>query len=182
MRAAAAIVTLGLILSLSVQAQVPFPDSCEVSPWDEAGQFLGTPGTACHFDEVTFIIRDVGGNPVPGAFVQVLFEGCDDAWLIQPLEGFTGGVGELVLNPSAGGCDDCGVRVRANGVTIRLYPLVRTTDWDGTSGNGTMTGADFSFFATAFKVTQDTCADYNGSGTVTSADFALFACAFALAE
>lgn len=182
MRTVAAMVTLGLVLSVSVQAQVPYPDSCKVSPWDSIGYFMGTPGTACNVDEVTFIIRDIGGNPVPGAFVQVFFDGCDDAWLIQPLEGLTGGTGELVLNPSAGGCDNCGVWIRANGVTIRVFPRVRTTDWDGTSGNGSMTGADFSFFATAFNVTQDPCADYNGSGTVTGADFAIFACAFALAE
>jgi hypothetical protein len=78
----------------------------------------------------------------------------------------------------AGGCEDCDVIVRANGVTIAYYQKVRSPDWDNSAADGIVNVVDFAFFATSFLVSQSACADYNNDGVVSAVDLSLFAPAF----
>jgi hypothetical protein len=120
--------------------------------------------------------------PIEGADAEIDLSQCSNL-CIDPVEdglsGITGPDGTVTLNPRVGGCEDCIVLIKASDVVIALYTRVVSTDWDGSRADGKVAGADFAFFATAFKQTQDTCADYNGDGLVSGPDFAIFAASFA---
>jgi hypothetical protein len=184
--------TILLFGSIHVSANNPDPDLSTVEPWDTYEQAFVAPGDGglrTNIDEVTVTVVNDEGDPIEGATVVIdvgqggggLSEECPNLCIdpIDPgLEATTNALGIAVLNPRVGGCDICTVIVRANGVTIAVYDFINSTDWDGSAADGAVTGADFSFFATAFKTTQDACADYNGDGDVTGSDFSVFATSF----
>lgn len=185
----AALLILG---SAGVMAAVPDADNSSVEPWDTYGQAFVAPGGGSplltNVDEVTVTVRNSDGDPISGAEVLIdlgqgsgLTDECPNLCLdpIDPgLTGVTNTSGIAVLNPRVGGCDNCSVLVKADGVTIAFYDSITSTDWDGSAADGAVTGADFAFFAAAFKSTQDPCADYNGDDAVTGTDFAFFASSF----
>lgn len=181
---------LALMIALVGPALANIPDeansTCE--PWDTNGCALISPGTPAEgkssVDCVTITVRNSDGDPIAGSEVVMDFGDCNNlCWCDPPaISGTTGADGVVVICPSGGGCEDCSVVIRADGVTICSYGAVRSPDWNGTECDGLVTGADFAFFATAFKVTQDTCADYNCDGPVTGIDFAIFATAFAFGD
>lgn len=190
----ATIICAVLISSGAAQAldDVPDPDLSSIEPWDDFGRAFVAPGgespLATNIDAVTITVVNSEGNPIIGAPVLIDFAGgaptggdCANV-CIDPidagLEGVTGADGTVTLNPAVGGCDDCTVIVRASGVTIGFYNKVVSTDWNGATADGSVTGADFAFFATSFNTTQDDCADYNGDGGVSGLDFSLFATSF----
>jgi hypothetical protein len=181
-----AFLSLCVCLTGAQAIPIPDPEQCEVEPWDTYACGFVTPGQGpCSegdtADDVTITIRDYDGVPIAGATVQIIMSGCVDLFFCEPdgLTGITGPDGRVILNPSVGGCDfECDIIVRADGVTIRVYPGTNSTDWDGVSADGIVAGADFAFFATAFLITGDMCADYNCDGSVNGVDFALFARSF----
>jgi hypothetical protein len=156
-----------------------------VSPWEEYGQVLVTPGFQSSVGRATIVVRYPSGDPLLCPDVIIDISDCENL-CVDPFEPFLSGTadgwGTLVLNPQVGGCADCPISVRANGVTIAAFDGIRSTDWDGAQANGRVDGADFAFFATAFKQTQDTCADYNGDGGVSGTDFTLFAISFSAGD
>ena len=184
------------LAAAAAPADVPDPDLSDAGVWDVWGQAFVSPGSltdlrASGIDDVTITVRNRDGLPILGADVVIDFAGhgarvdCDGLCLDPvdaQLTGTTDINGEVTLNPRVGGCDDCTVIVRADGVTIAQFDHVSSTDWDGFAGNGQVQGPDLAFFATAFNVTQDACADYNGDGSVGGPDFSFFATSFNLAD
>jgi hypothetical protein len=182
-----------LFASIHASAEVPDPDLSTVEPWDTYNQAFVAPGDGSGFrtnvDDLVVLVLNSVGDAIEGATVVIDFDasggglraGCSSV-CVDPIDaGLTAETNELgiaVLNPLAGGCDNCTVTVRANGATIGTYDFVNSTDWNGSAADGAVTGADFAFFATAFKDTQDRCADYNGDGAVTGTDFSIFATSF----
>lgn len=163
-------------------ASNPDPDNSKCEPWDTTGQPFGTPSQCSSVDDLVVTVLNSEGDPIEGATVVIDLSDCDQLEIGDPnsLQGTTNSSGTVTLNPDVGGCQkNCTVLVRANNVTICNYNTGWvSTDWNGEQGDGAVTGADFSFFANAFKVTQDECADYNGDGDVTGTDFSIFATSF----
>jgi hypothetical protein len=173
----------------TVGAEVPDEENSTVEPWDTNGCVFVSPScvTSSLVDTVRITVRNADGDPIVGSDVQIVLDDCTDLCFCTPdgLVGISGPGGVITLDPEVGGCDECTVIVRASGVTIATYtppgpgrPTVRSTDWNGSACDGNVTGADFAFFADAFKSTQDECADYNCDGAVTGTDFSIFATAF----
>jgi hypothetical protein len=178
--------------SIPVSAEVIDPDLSTVEPWDTYGLALVAPGGGrfTGIDSVTVEVRNQDGDPVEGATVVIDLGGsgggddprseCDVC--VDPVEpgltGVTDEFGIAYLNPKVGGCDVCTVVVRANGVTIAVYELIVSTDWNGFNADGMVTGADFAFFSTSFKQSQDPCSDYLGDGGVSGSDFSFFSTSF----
>lgn len=157
------------------------PGLSSVSPWDEYGQAFVAPGSQSGVDEVTIRVVQSTGSPYPCAEVYIFFECldlCIDPEETLPFVGETDIDGYLTIDLHVGGCGDCEVWVRVGGVSIGYYTRVVSTDWDGSVADGTVGSADFAFFASAFKQTQDYCADYNGDGIVSATDFSIFAASF----
>ena len=175
-------------LSAPAVSDVPDADQSDVEPWDTFDQAFTTPGSpdaGSHVDDVTATIRYTNGNPVPFSHVWVDVSGCPGLCTDPSMDGLSGSTdvnGVVVLNPRVGGCADCEVLVFADGVRIRSYEKIRSTDWDGASADGALSGADFSFFAGALKETQDSCADYDNDGHVSGLDFSFFATSFKLGD
>lgn len=176
---------LVFVLMGAAAADIPDEENSSCEPWDTNGCAFITPGLPSEgksaSDCITVLVRNADGDPLEGIDVEVDFSDCTElCWCDPPMEstGPTNAAGITVICFSGGGCEQCTVIVRADGVTICVYQDVRSTDWDGSACDGIVGGADFAFFATAFKVTQDPCADYNCDGAVTGADFAIFAVSF----
>lgn len=175
------IIVLAISIGVATAGIPPVPCS-RAMPWDDYGHALVTPGPGSEggVGEVeVFVCYD--DEPVAGADVAIDLSDCQHL-CINPgdagLAGITDSDGIVILNPQVGGCEDCNVIIRANGITIRTYFGIKSTDWNGDEADGIVGVSDFAFFATAFKVTQDECADYNGDGAVNGTDFALFATSF----
>lgn len=163
---------------------IPSPEQCVVTPWDEFGQAFVTPGTQSGIGEVAVEVRNDEGYPWC-AVVGIDVSDCEDL-CVDPeddgLWGLTDMYAVARLDPRVGGCADCPVFVRASGMQMRVYDRIRSTDWDGVQADGVVNSADFAFFATAFKQTQDSCADYNGDGHVSATDFSMFSASFRAAD
>jgi hypothetical protein len=164
-----------------VLAQRTVPDSayCIVTPWDAIHQALVQPGPGGSSDNVTITIRNAAGGPIPGALVTIVLSACNGLCIDSPdgLSGTTNPSGQLVLNPRAGGCADCPVRIIANGMRIRTYNRVVSSDWDGTLADGIVSAPDSAFFYSVVG-TSNPCADYDYNGTVGPPDVAIFASAY----
>lgn len=179
-----------LFTSIQASAEVVDPDLSTVEPWDTYDLALVAPGGGrfTGIDSVTVEVRNQDGDPIEGATVVIdlggggggLGRGCDVC--VDPVDpgltAVTDASGTAVLNPKVGGCDVCTVIVRANGVTIAVYEVIVSTDWNGFDADGMVTGADFAFFSTAFKQSQDPCSDYLGDGGVSGSDFSFFSTSF----
>jgi hypothetical protein len=143
------------------QADVPDPQYCEVAPWDAWGQAFVTPGQQSNADEITITVHNNADLPIDGADVELDFSGCANRCEgTAGLTGQTGGTGTLVLNPAMGGCEDCTVIVRANGVTIATYTRMVSTDWNGAACGGNTGPTSLAFFAAAFNTGSGSCASY----------------------
>jgi hypothetical protein len=170
-------------------ADIPDEENSSCEPWDTNGCAFITPGLPSEgksaIDCITVNVRNSDNDPIEGVQVDINFSNCTGlCWCDPPMEssGLTGPDGTTVICFSGGGCEQCTVIVRADGVTICTYQDVRSTDWDGSACDGIVGGSDFAFFATAFKVTQDPCADYNCDGSVGGIDFSMFAISFSAGD
>jgi hypothetical protein len=176
------LVALALLVMLqgAAVASNPEPDNCNCIPWDETQIPFGTPSECSDVDDLLVSVRDGNQEPIVGACVTVDLSDCDELTGDDYAKGTTNELGLALINVNAGGCQfGCTVIVRVEGVTICVYTTgFVSTDWNGDEGDGAVTGADFAFFANAFKQTQDDCADYNGDGGVTGTDFSVFATSF----
>jgi hypothetical protein len=154
---------------------IPEPDQCQVSQWDIYGQAVIVPGNPTDgsgdvFDDVDITIRNLEGNVIPDALVEIVFEDCPNLCLdpVDPaLSGFTNSAGQISLNPNAGGCNECTVLIRSEGIVIRVYPRVVSPDWDGTSADGQVDDFDLDYFMSG---EDEFCKDLDGSGMVDALD------------
>jgi hypothetical protein len=163
---------------------LPLPDPAQsaVSPWDGYRQAFVSPGIQSGVDALTVMVRDALGNPLPNVSVVVDVSGCDDLCLDGPetgLAGMTDAQGRVTLDPRAGGCDECPVKILADGTLLRSYGRVVSTDWDGAAADGRVDAADAAFLRQRMG-TGDPCADYDGDGQVGAADSTLLVAALDL--
>lgn len=177
-----AFLALLVILQGAAVASIPDPDLSTCHPWDETQTPFGTPSQCSDVDDLLVSVLNSEGDPIEGATVVIDLSDCDELIIGDPnsLTGTTDEFGLVLMNPDVGGCQfGCTVLVKANNATIcNYFTGFVSTDWNGDEADGAVTGADFAFFANAFKLTQDDCADYNGDGSVTGTDFAVFATSF----
>ncbi|MBD3335463.1 MAG: hypothetical protein GF355_08090 [Candidatus Eisenbacteria bacterium] len=166
---------------VSIAADLPPLVFFEAEPWDTMGFVFVSPGRESGIDVVQMRLTDDLGNPIPDIEIVVDISGCFDLCVdpVDPgLTGVTDANGELTLDPQVGGCEDCTVIVRGNGVTVGVYGSVHSTDWNGNAASGRVGPGDLAFFAGAFLVTQDACADYTGDDAVGPSDLAVFSASF----
>jgi hypothetical protein len=172
-----------VFLAGMTSADVPDPAMCYVDPWDETGLVFVTPGNLTDLDRVTIVVRNAQGMPIVNANVEVDVTDCTTL-CVDPvdsgLSGTTDTDGTVVLGPSVGGCEDCDVVVRANGVTIRIYSHVTSTDLDA---DGAVAFMDFVLFAECYNDPPPgvPCCDYDGDGPWLT-DFVIFATSFNVGE
>lgn len=121
--------------TLSAEPLNRFLFTCE--PWDTNGCVFVTPGQDSPVDNVVITLLNDDFEPIEGAHVVIDFSNCPNMIYCSPdgLSGVTNAAGQVLLNPSVGGCDDCVVVVRAEGQTICFYqspgpglPTVRSAD------------------------------------------------------
>jgi hypothetical protein len=157
------------------------PPPFVVQGWDEAGVAAVSPGAAGSFDRIVVTVRDTcTWQGLPDQVIGIDLSACHPLCVDMPDDGLTGTTdasGTVTLNPRVGGCAPCPVVVTANDVVRRTYPRIASADWDGSRPDGTVGGADWTFFQQALGTTEP-CADYDGSGSVTVLDFAMFNLAF----
>lgn len=177
------VLVCALGVSGAVAGGVPEPGNSTVMPWDVYGSAFVTPGNPFEIDLGGVIVHVIDSDLQPVPFVDVEIDISDYAGLcIDPVDpdltAVTDDEGVAILYPQVGGCNDCWVIVRAAGVTGGQYQGIKSTDWNGHEADGKVELQDFTFFTIAFRVTQDSCADYNGDGVVNGTDFAMFAASF----
>jgi hypothetical protein len=152
------------------------PDSSQstVEPWDSYGHAFVAPGTGTSPDSVTVTLRDALGAPCRLADVEIDLSDCSTLCIDTPdgLSATADTNGIAHIDPRAGGCGVCDVIVRANGVDIRVYSMIRSADWDSLWANGQVDNWDVIYFSRQFQSgSPDPCADYNGDGMVDNVDF-----------
>lgn len=142
------------------------PGLCVVDPWDHHNTVFVSPGSppeASDVDRVSITVRDMDGLPLADHTVEIVLGGCtrlcrdpgDDG--LVPTRTDTNGI--AVFQPKIGGCDECHVYIWVNGIEIRHYLHVRSTDWDGTFADGRVDQRDE-------PVLGNLCYDFNGDGLV----------------
>jgi hypothetical protein len=164
-------VVIGLVFAAgAANATIPDPDLCTVDPCDS---FLGVvtypDPLAGGSAEFTVNVRNGDNDPIPNAFVEVVF-------LVQAnhvfcgdvvLDGNTDALGNVVFNISAGGCTDGvdAVQIIANGTPLRTYANAKSADWDSTT-DGIVGLSDFIFFGGNYDPGIAGCTDlFNSGGT-----------------
>ncbi len=180
-----ALVLLALVSSVA-SANVPDPDFCIVEPAD----LMIEPRLICVPDDAGNVYADlhivVKGDavmPLGDKFVEVwlnpdctnLFM-CDDLVLTGTTDSSTG---VLDLNLNMGGC--CSMTsaaiIIADGVPIRAYDIIASTDNNGGLGDGSTGLTDFVTFGQTWG---PGCTDLDGSSDANIPDFVAFGAAYTL--
>ncbi len=176
-----ALITLVGVPAVAARASVVDPAYCSVEPCDVTGVVVicpsdGTPPGSSNF---TVNVRNDRGDPVPYAKVEVIFilpesfALCGDPSVTK----YADHNGNATFNLSAGGCGSGtpGIEIWANSTLIRTYQNVRSPDYDGASGDGMVSLADFMEFTAEWGHCHSNCChDYNGDNSVTLADYIMF--------
>jgi hypothetical protein len=187
------VMALGAIaLCASVaSADVPDPTKCTVVPGDNLGPLGGliaAPVNPAVLGSTvnTITVRNADNNPIAGASVVVQLSGSNPACTPSTLSGTTNGSGVATITIGAGGCSDgvpaSGV-VKANGVTIRSYPNVKSPDFDGAGGTKSINLADLTAFSAQFNgVDPPGCHDYDNDDDCDVGDLPNFGFTFSNAN
>lgn len=88
------------------------------------------------------------------------------------------GQGVVHFNPRVGGCDECTIIIRADGVPIREFHRIVSTDWDGAAADGRVDDADQAYMQWACNQVGIPCVDYNGNGSCDASDLQKFGSAY----
>jgi hypothetical protein len=153
----------------------PYPDSCQVEPWDTYDVAFVCPGL--DEDSLTVFVADAAGDPIPDLLVEIEVASCSGLAIDCPggLYAYTDSFGIAFLDPRIGGCDDCSVFIHAGGVLIRTYNKIVSPDWNGIEADGIVHLDDMSYFNQVYQIgPYDACADYNGDGNVDEQDELIF--------
>ncbi|MCK4304429.1 MAG: hypothetical protein KAY24_09350 [Candidatus Eisenbacteria sp.] len=170
---------IGLVLTVGiVNATVPDPDNCAVDPCDTIGGLIIYPDPVIPgFASFTANVRNADNDPIPDAFVEIIFGMPGDLYLECPdlvLTGTTDVNGNVTFDVSAGGCSvgANAAKIRANGVDIRTYENVKSPDYAGVA-DGNVDLDDFIPFGSAMGVTGG-CTDYFNDGMTGLEEFIVF--------
>lgn len=157
---------------------------CSVEPWDSFGQAFVSPGGVGSYTDLSIQVRNAAGHHYNNAHVEIIIpESCTGLCIDDPqdqMSGYTNAAGWVDLLPKIGGCADCPIEVRANGITIRTYYRIVSTDWNGFRADGHVTNGDLAFFGAEYAggVGYHPCADYDGDGRTNPFDFGIFVSAY----
>jgi len=187
MRTAVLLVVVGVFFAGIAGATVPDASKCSITPLDARGvmtttpQYRGAVVSPQAATEFTVNVRNAADQPIPGAFVEVIFNYPGNHIECGNIvsTGTTDGDGNITFNIAAGGCTllGDGVKVVANTVTIRTYQAI-SPDADA---SGSVSLGDFTAFGADFSTGAAGCFDFDGSGGTTLGDFTLFGQCFGLA-
>jgi hypothetical protein len=168
---------IGLVLTVGMaNATVPDPDLCFVDPCDtyaEPGIFMYPDPVPLGLAKFTVNVRNADDDPIPDAFVEILI-GVPGNHVLCPdvvLTGTTDANGDVDFNISAGGCTigAGAVTIRANGVDIRDYLNLKSTDFSPADGE---TGLDdFIEFGNRYAASAPGCTDFFNDGATELTDF-----------
>ena len=176
---------LGLALCGSVaNANIPDPANSTVQPSDALDGMIVAPlnPTPLPATVNTINVRNNVNAPISGAAVTVEFSGAINLCAATVLAGVTDASGNVVLTLGGGGCANnialSGV-VKANGVTIRSYPNVKSPDYDGAGGDLVINLSDLVIFSNEFLGSIPAeCHDYDNNGSTNLADLVIFSPGF----
>jgi hypothetical protein len=180
---AIALGAVALCASVSM-ANIPDPANCTVQPSDALDGIVVAPLDPAPLPATvnTINVRNNVNAPIAGASVTVEFSGAINVCTATVLAGTTNASGDVVLTLGAGGCANnialSGV-VKANGVTIRAYPNVKSPDYDGAGGDKIVNLSDLVIFSSEFLGSIPAeCHDYDNNGATNLADRVIFSPAF----
>ncbi len=164
-----------------VPADVPVPSASEVTPSDAMNGLFMAPilPTPISASVITVTVRNSCDDVVPSAGVEVVLTPSNSACPTAVLFGTTNSEGAVTLSLGGGGCVydvPLAGLIKANGVVIRSYDHVRSSDGDA---NGVVDLADLVEFSAEFLGTSSTkCHDYDDDGMASLKDLILFAPGF----
>jgi hypothetical protein len=189
-RAILVLAVLGFIAGAgTASATIPFPEYCEVNPWDGYDAGLTGPDTPTSpaINVVEVIARNDANETIPNAEVRIYFSAeCEAQGRLflcpgytNPIVAYTDGNGSAVIKIEGGGCCEIAgaIEVHVNGYWIRTYNSYRSPDWNGAEANGTVGLDDFIAFSRYYTgISNDTCFDYNNNnaGPYDLADFIIY--------
>ncbi|MEZ4649858.1 MAG: hypothetical protein R3E97_13935 [Candidatus Eisenbacteria bacterium] len=164
---------------------IPMWSECTISPCDELQGLVLSPNVPSPIPAsvVESVIRNEDGIEMEN--VTVVFDlSTNDPCRDVLIQGLTDENGRVTLVLPGGGCaEGAQVRVKANGVTIRIYESAKSPDFDGAGGSGAVDIADLVDFTGEFLGTQPAgCHDYDNTGATNLGDLIIFAPAFAAAN
>lgn len=188
------VASLALVLSaFAAYADVPSPD-LSTTTLDATGRLYMCPDGLgdCPSASFTVTVRNASGNPINNAVVEVLIGGQGVQTVIcagQTLTANTNASGVVNFNVGGGGClkQTDAVVIRANGVTIRSFSEVMSSDYAGTDDVGIanrwdkrVNAVDLSAFVAAYVGGSgpSSCHDYNNTGVTDPVDLSTFVAAY----
>lgn len=165
---------------------LPEPTLSEVEPADALDGVFLYPGVPVPLEASILRIKPMNHcqRPMQGASVTVTVTSATPfCGGLLTATGITDAEGIATIALPGGGCRDtvAGVCViKANGVTIRSYHNVKSADFDGASGDGSVSLADLVEFSKEFLDQQaNVCHDYDNDENTGLPDLILFSRAFA---
>jgi hypothetical protein len=164
---------------------IPDAANCTVVPADALGGLFLCPAVPSPVEGSSIVVTVNDNCNDPMGHVAVTVELLDRNPTCGPaiLSGVTNSDGEVTFLLSGSGCSHqialSGV-IKANGVTMRAYPHVKSPDTDA---NGRVELGDLVSFANEFiGATPSECHDYDNDETTALSDLVLFASAFIAAN
>ncbi len=186
---------LALVATVA-NADVPDPSKCSTSLDVPKALYLCPDGLGdCNTSTFTVTVKNASGVAINNCVVEILIGSSGVGGNIkicasQILTANTNVTGNVVFNIGGGGCNKNtnAAVIRANGVDIRNWNAVMSSDYTNTDNVGLgaiysdkkVTPADFTVFVAAYKggTGPASCHDYNNSGVTGPEDFTVFVSAY----
>lgn len=186
---------LALIATVA-NADVPDPSKCSTSRDVAKALYMAPDGIAdVSFATFTVTVMNASGNAINNCVVEVLLGSVGTGGLLLQCTGQTwtantGSLGTVVFNLGGGGCNKNAnaAVIRANGVDIRTWNAVMSSDYTGsdnvgiggTSRNLKVDPVDFTAFVGVYKggTGPASCHDYDNNGATGPTDFTVFVGAY----
>ena len=182
------------LVATAAYADVPDPSNCETTLDGVERIYLCPDGLGdCSASDFCITVRNAANAPINNAVVEILIGGqptytglCSG----QTTVANTDIGGYVCFNIAGGGCykhqTDAGV-IRANGIDIREFEAVMSSDYVGTGDVGvadrwnlSVAPDDLSSFVAAYMggAGPASCHDYDNNGTTDPADLSVFVAAY----
>jgi hypothetical protein len=177
---------LGLALTSTMAfADVPDASYCTVIPADDFGGLVLAPNLPAPIPASINVVtvKNNTNTIIVGASVVVTLGSANVLCGTTVLTGTTNSSGQTTITLGGGGCAHnvplSGI-IKANGVTIRSYANAKSPDYDGASGNRSVTLADLIQFSNEFlDGAPNECHDYDNNANTGLSDLITFSPTFA---
>ena len=163
------------VVATVANADVPDPSKCSTSLDVPKAIYLcpDLTGTQdCTSSTFTVTVKNASGNPITNCVVEILLGSSGPGGLLkicptQTLTANTDAFGKVIFNIAGGGCNKTtnSAVIRANGVDIRNWNAVMSSDYTNTDNVGAgatysdlkVSPADFTVFVGAYKGGTNKC-------------------------